>query len=53
MSILDIHSTNVKYLYRVRLCSISAFVVIFAVIFTISAPLYFVYYTGGKLIFGE
>ena len=48
MAILDIYSNNVKYLYRVRVCSISALVVLIAIVFTLITPLVFVYHAGGK-----
>ncbi|OXU20590.1 hypothetical protein TSAR_004379 [Trichomalopsis sarcophagae] len=47
MPILDIYSSNIKYLYRVRICSISAFVVLIAVIFALVTPFIFVYHAGG------
>ncbi|XP_014206992.1 transmembrane protein 231-like [Copidosoma floridanum] len=47
MAILNIYSSNVKYLYRVRACSVSAIVVIIAMLFSLVTPLYFIYHTGG------
>ncbi|KAJ8681056.1 hypothetical protein QAD02_016843 [Eretmocerus hayati] len=50
MSITDIYSSNVQYLYRVRSCSASAIVVWIAIFFTITIPLFFIHHTGGYWI---
>ncbi|XP_014233212.1 transmembrane protein 231-like [Trichogramma pretiosum] len=50
MPIIDIFSSDVRYLYRVRLCSSSAFCVLIAFLFSVLTPLLFVHYAGGYWI---